>query len=118
MHPVLHDIRISHVLLSYPLGPRSWLTAFHGSRYQSAIVDLVRSPGASVLVMHGDEDNFTSVSAYGSWASALQSSHGESELQNGRLEVVKVEGASHFWQEEHAVQHLVDTISSWLHTLP
>ena len=112
LHPVLSDVRTSHILLSYPLGPRSWLTAFHSSRYQTALQDLVRAPDANVLVLYGDRDDFTSAGTYDAWADALGSANQESE--QAKLQVVKVPGASHFWREDEAVEQLLVTIQAWL----
>jgi uncharacterized protein len=117
-------LRTTHVLISYPLGPRGLLTAFRTRTYQRALEDLVRDPGARVLLCFGDEDDFTGVEAYDEWAEALgklavgadddngeeggegrrQEEGEEEEEEDGLaerggkgLEVVKIPGASHFW---------------------
>jgi hypothetical protein len=72
MHPVLPgQLRTTHILISYPLGPRGLLTAFHSRTYQRALEDLVRHPGARVLLCQGDADDFTGSEAYDAWAEAL-----------------------------------------------
>jgi hypothetical protein len=47
------------------------LTAFHSRTYQRALEDLVRHPGARVLLCQGDADDFTGSEAYDAWAEAL-----------------------------------------------
>ncbi|RPD60193.1 alpha/beta-hydrolase [Lentinus tigrinus ALCF2SS1-7] len=120
LHPVLDNIQTSHILLSYPIGPRHWLTAFHGSHYTNALKSLLHDSRSNVLIIHGDDDNFTSVDAYDAWVTNLQKdrealSSSEQAVQSpGKLEVMKVEGASHFWREEDAVGRLLDIVRSWL----
>lgn len=103
MHPVLPSIKTSHLLLSYPLGPRSWLTLFHSSSYTSALEALLKHSNSNVLVMFGDKDEFTSISSYQKWASGL----------NGNVEVLEVENASHFWRGRSARQ-LAAAVRNWL----
>jgi uncharacterized protein len=64
-------LRTTHVLISYPLGPRGLLTAFHTRTYQRALEDLVRDPSARVLLCYGDADDFTGAYAYDEWVEAL-----------------------------------------------
>ena len=72
MHPVLPaPLRTTHILISYPLGPRGLLTAFHSRTYQRALEDLVLQPRARVLLCQGDADDFTGAEAYDTWAEAL-----------------------------------------------
>ncbi|KAI0359750.1 alpha/beta-hydrolase [Trametes cingulata] len=118
MHPVLPDVATSHILLSYPLGPRHWLTAFHTHRYTAALQNLINDPKSNMLVIYGDDDNFTSVDSYNAWAKGLQETHHAAEErdpgQHGKLEVLKIAGASHFWREAPAVRSLVETIRDWV----
>ena len=72
MHPVLPaPLRTMHILISYPLGPRGLLTAFHSRTYQRALEELVSQPRARVLLCQGDADDFTGAEAYDAWAEAL-----------------------------------------------
>ncbi|KAH9902671.1 alpha/beta-hydrolase [Cubamyces lactineus] len=114
MHPVLHDVDTSHILLSYPLGPRHWLTAFRSHRYTTALQDLVTNPKSRVLVIYGDQDDFTSIQAYDSWAEQLRSARESSPSDHSSLRIAKVEGASHFWREYTAVHQLVNTVREWV----
>ena len=65
--------------------------------------------------MYGDQDDFTSASAYDSWADALRTINEESGQQDARLEIIKVGGASHFWREDHAADRLFEVVKSWAH---
>jgi hypothetical protein len=60
-----------HILISYPLGPRGLLTAFHSRTYQRALEELVSQPRARVLLCQGDADDFTGAEVYEAWAEAL-----------------------------------------------
>ncbi|TFY81425.1 hypothetical protein EWM64_g2587 [Hericium alpestre] len=73
LHPVLPPpIRTMHVLLSYPLGPRGFLTLFNARTYEDRLEALLRDSRAHVLVVHGDADNFTGAPAYDQWADGLK----------------------------------------------
>lgn len=130
LHPVLDDVPTAHILLSYPIGPRHWLTAFHGHLYTAALQSLIRDPRSNVFIIYGDEDNFTSAAAYDAWATTLQRLAGDDEHHNsrsiagtsrasnasdhGKLAIAKVRGASHFWREEEAVHRLLDVVQAWV----
>ncbi|KAK0211046.1 Alpha/Beta hydrolase protein [Desarmillaria ectypa] len=104
------SIKVSHILLSYPLGPRGWLTAFRSSTYDSALKDLLSSPEAHVLVVFGDQDDFTSVSKYERWTEELRTLTGTDAK---RLEIVRVNGASHFWRDREE-RVLTAAVERWL----
>ncbi|KAH9915106.1 Alpha/Beta hydrolase protein [Fomitopsis serialis] len=93
LHPPLPHPKVSHIMISYPLT----LTA------------LVRDDRARVLIVHGDHDDFTDAEIYEAWTRSLAEAAAESVL-----EVVKVEGATHFWREGEARVKLVETIETWL----
>ena len=114
MHPVLSDVDTSHILLSYPLGPRHWLTAFRSHRYTTALQDLVTNPKSRVLVIYGNQDDFTPAQAYDSWTEQLRSVRDSSASDHGTLKIVKVEGASHFWREHTAIHQLMNTVREWV----
>ncbi|KAF8150634.1 Alpha/Beta hydrolase protein [Crassisporium funariophilum] len=104
LHPLLSpQIKTSHILLSYPLGPRAWLTLFNSASYTTALVDLVRNDDSNVLVVYGSRDEFTSQSKYKAWASGLL----------GNVEIVEVEGGSHFWRGNSG-RELEAIIKGWL----
>ena len=136
MHPVLPSpIRTTHILISYPLGPRGLLTAFRTQTYQRALEDLMRQPGARVLLCQGDADDFTAAEAYDAWAEALgqlaaggdDTGEGENEEETGGegegegsaeragnvLEVVRIPGASHFWGGQ-ATRGLIEAVTQFL----
>ena len=104
MHPVLDNVKTSHILLSYPIGPRGFLTLFNSSSYTRALNDLVHHPRSNVLIIFGDCDEFTSQSKYQAWAAGL-------EAEN--VEIHEVEGASHFWHGSSA-RKLAEIVGKWL----
>ncbi|KAG2024010.1 hypothetical protein CC2G_001611 [Coprinopsis cinerea AmutBmut pab1-1] len=109
LHPSRHSaVKVSHVLLSYPLGPRSFLTLFKGSYYDQKLEELVQNPDSRVLIIYGDQDEFTSVERYRNWVTRLQN------LANSdRLRIAFIEGASHFWHGDSNEQ-LRSSLSSWI----
>ncbi len=112
MFPLLAEpIKVSHVLLSYPLGPRTWLTAFRSGTYTSALNDLLHNPKANVLVLYGNRDEFTGEESYDAWTEQLREQ--VSGDDTGRLEIVKIDGATHFWIEG-AGNRLLREIVEWV----
>ena len=107
MQPVLSQafpmVKLSHILLSYPLGPRSWLTLFHSSSYSKALEALVQHPDSNVLIIFGDRDEFTSQSNYTTWASDLK----------GNVKIVEIKDASHFWGGRSG-RELGEIVNKWL----
>ncbi|KZT67472.1 alpha/beta-hydrolase [Daedalea quercina L-15889] len=109
MHPLLSQPKVSHIIVSYPLGVRHWLTAFRGGSYNTALIELVHNPQARVLILYGDHDDFTALEAYEAWARTLTEA-----AETSALKIVKVEGATHFWRERDARAKLVETVEAWL----
>lgn len=63
-----------------------------------------------MLVVYGDEDNFTSVEEYDAWANGLsQQADGR-----GKLEIVRIADADHFWRAPDATTRLVEAVEGWL----
>ncbi|KAF9223541.1 alpha/beta-hydrolase [Gyrodon lividus] len=111
LHPVLPShIKTSYVLLSYPLSPRGLLTMFHTKVYASALTWLLRDASASLLVIYGDQDNFTSHSKYEAWTESLRKTEGA----KAQLEILPVAQASHFWHTESSRATLKLTLEGWL----
>jgi alpha/beta superfamily hydrolase len=57
-----------------------------------------------VLVIYGDEDEFTSVEKYRAWAS---------DLAGENVEIVEVQNASHFWHGRSG-HELEIAVTKWL----
>jgi len=104
LYPILPSVKTSHILLSYPLGPRAFLTLFNSSSYIKALHELVQHPESNVLIIFGDRDEFTSQSKYNAWISDLQGAH---------VEIHEVENASHFWHGRSA-RALTTIVKKWL----
>ncbi|KAG5716786.1 hypothetical protein E4T56_gene7911 [Termitomyces sp. T112] len=108
LHPIIPSIKTAHILISYPLGPRGWLTLFHTGTYSAKLRELVHNPDSHVLVIFGDRDEFTSVEKYREWQKSL-----EEVSASERLRVVEVAAASHFWEGLFGWE-LRTEIGSWL----
>lgn len=108
LHPALPlPMKTSHVFISYPLGTRGLLTLFHTNTYRARLQELIRNPTSNILIMYGDQDEFTGASSYENWRKELE--HEGSE----RLKVVEIKGASHFWRGRQG-RELVETVKQWL----
>ncbi|KAJ7773100.1 Alpha/Beta hydrolase protein [Mycena metata] len=108
--PLLANIPTSHLLLSYPLGVRGWLTLFK-ARYQERLEALLRDPKANVLVVFGDCDEFTGVGRYRTWGGVLEGIGGGKGT--GKVECVEVKGGSHFWRDRDG-KAVVERLVGWL----
>ncbi|KAH8100988.1 alpha/beta-hydrolase [Cristinia sonorae] len=106
-------LKTSHILLSYPLGPRSWLTAFRGKYYTDTLNALLHDPNANILVVYGDQDEFTGAGSYDTWVDGLEEeAHGEGR---GTLRVERVDGATHFWTDANgAREQMVEIVTGWV----
>jgi len=107
LHPVVPGIRTSHIFISYPLGPRGWLTLFHTRTYAQRLTELVQDVNANVLILYGCRDEFTGVEGYRSWREGVELGGGD------RVKVVEVESASHFWRGNSG-ERLEHEVALWL----
>jgi len=107
LQPILPNIPTSHILISYPLGVRGWLTLFKSSRYEEALKELLRDPASNVLVVAGDCDQFTSSGAYRTWKNTLEMA------PVAKLKCVEVKDGSHFWRDDDG-DELVQLVTGWL----
>ncbi|KAJ3847317.1 Alpha/Beta hydrolase protein [Lentinula lateritia] len=114
LHPLMQNtqIKTSHILISYPLGPRSYLTLFRSSTYASKLQELIRSQDSNVLIIYSDQDEFTSAKSYESWVKELVELKKDEQGQRG-LTLLCRSGASHFWRGRHGVW-LSEMIGKWL----
>ncbi|KAJ3798990.1 Alpha/Beta hydrolase protein [Lentinula aff. detonsa] len=115
------QIKTSHILISYPLGPRTYLTLFRSSTYTSKLRELLRSEHSNVLVVYGDGDEFTSAKSYESWGKELTELRKgldvhlsvEQGQEQSRLTLCCRPGASHFWRGRHGVW-LAEAVGKWV----
>jgi len=107
LHP-LHPqpVETAHILISFPLSPLPFLTAFHSSTYTSALSALTSNPQARVLILYGDRDQFTAVGKYDSWVNGLT-------MEGKSVECVRVAEGDHFWRGQ-AGEEMRNTVKSWL----
>ncbi|KAG1747046.1 Alpha/Beta hydrolase protein [Suillus paluster] len=112
LHPVLNpNVKTSHILLSYPLSPRGLLTMFHTGTYTSALRDLLCNPDARLLIIYGDNDEFTRKSKYDEWVDTLR----RTDDLKATFDVVQVMNANHFWQSHDARIALEQAVDSWIY---
>lgn len=127
LHPIALEqqhphIKLAYVLLSYPLGPRSFLTLFKGSFYDQKLTDLISSGKSKILLAFGGRDEFTALDRYQLWVSDLEAkdsaaqSADEASNRQKTLRVLQVPEASHFWTGETNVL-LRSELSQWLMSL-
>ncbi|KAJ2936582.1 hypothetical protein H1R20_g511, partial [Candolleomyces eurysporus] len=119
LHPNLDlPTKTAFVLLSYPLGPRSFLTLFKGSHYDQKLDELITDTKSKVFVAFGGRDEFTSFDRYKTWVEQLKSKADTAATQGNSeaLRVLSVPEASHFWLDE-SNDRLCAELSSWLASL-
>lgn len=90
---------------------RGPLTLFRNNTFASALSSLIQDSLSNILLVFGDQDEFTGEANYDGWIKQLQKeAEGDGK---GQLKVVKIAGASHFWSGE-AGRQLGQTLASWL----
>lgn len=94
----------SYLLISYPLSVAWALCALQTSHFTSALHAC--SKEHRMLVVYGDQDQFTTVEKFRRWAAEL----GPSES----FRSVEVAGADHFWRDQKHKTALLSTICNWL----
>lgn len=108
MHPLSpFPTKTFHILLSYPLGVRSLLTLFNGSAYESGLKQLLQEVDSNVLVLYGDQDQFTSLRKYEQWIASLKG------IAKGQFSTYMIDNADHFWRDTCGEQ-LCLVVSQWL----
>ncbi|TDL25640.1 alpha/beta-hydrolase [Rickenella mellea] len=119
LQPVLPSpIKTSHILLSYPLDKRGMLTLFNSTLYSSRLSSLLQNwhPAANVLLIFGDQDQFTSIENYRQWVNGLRKEskqlQGEGD-RHGSFEVIEIAGAGHFWGGISG-RNMLDRVAEWL----
>lgn len=79
---------------------------FSSGTYQSQLEKLVQDDNSNVLVIYGDEDEFTSISKYRRWS-------GELESRARDVEKFEIAGGTHFWRGQ-AGDEMQQSVIGWL----
>ncbi|GAA6064378.1 hypothetical protein JCM10212_000487 [Sporobolomyces blumeae] len=108
-------IRTRYLLLSYPLSVLWALTAFRTGPFTLALRDRVSTDRRRVCIAYGTRDQFSSCAKLDAWATALVAS-AASEDGHGTVDVVRVDGADHFWAKASQKRELVDRVAEWVRT--
>jgi len=82
------------------------LTLFHGRTYNDHLHKLINDPQSNILIVHGDQDEFTGAETYEGWVAELRKNEGE-------FRVELVQGATHFWTLG-AGQRLKEVVNGWV----
>lgn len=85
------------------------MTIFHGGTYADRLNRLINDPRSNVLIVHGDQDEFTGTETYEGWAAELRKNDGE-------FHVELVQGATHFWASRSG-QRLKEIVKGWVPSL-
>lgn len=93
-------------MLSYPLGPRGWLTLFNTNTYAAKLKELIEHPDSNVIIIYGDRDEFTDVGSYRAWREKVL----EGYVRKAR--VVDMAG-DHFWRGPRG-QEMTQIVEGWL----
>ncbi|SAL96903.1 hypothetical protein [Absidia glauca] len=102
----------SYLLISYPLRVAWALSTTKMSYFRSMLNELMTAPTnnephPALLLIFGDQDQFTSMHAYQSWVKTINCDTAKSTV---------VEGVDHFWMDKEP--QLLEHIYTWLSTIP
>ncbi|TFL04024.1 alpha/beta-hydrolase [Pterulicium gracile] len=101
-------LKTSHLLISYPVSVRGFLTLFRSGTYASKLSELLRDNSSRVMVVYGDCDDFTGAGRYRAWQLELE------KETSATLTCVCVQGANHFWGSDRASAQLLESVESWV----
>ncbi|KAI8098880.1 Alpha/Beta hydrolase protein [Halteromyces radiatus] len=93
----------SYVLISYPLRVIWALSTTKMFYFKSQANQLLQSSSCPVLLIYGDQDQFTGIRAYRSWLSTITSDKVDNRV---------IKDSDHFWMDNE--NQLIDEIHSWL----
>ena len=82
------------------------MTLFHGGTYAHRLDELINDPQSNVLIVHGDQDEFTGAETYEGWMTELRKNDGE-------FRVELIQGATHFWASRSG-ERLKEIIRGWV----
>ena len=97
-------IKSSHVFISYPLTFVPLLTLF--SSYPKLNLSNLLKEGIQLLIIYGNQDEFTSQKSYDSWIEGLK--------KNDELKVVEIEGGNHFWNQKDQKNELLNRTDAFI----
>ncbi|PWN40684.1 hypothetical protein IE81DRAFT_348981 [Ceraceosorus guamensis] len=109
-----------YLLVSYPLNVRWALSLFASTSHQEAVRKCVRGSG---LLIQGDRDQFTRLSAYEKWLAELgKEAERRGVAEDERTDApsdtgfnsLLVPGADHFWSSREARSRLSSAILDWI----
>ncbi|GAA6009818.1 hypothetical protein JCM11491_000826 [Sporobolomyces phaffii] len=113
--PTAHfSFETRYLVVSYPLSVMFALTAFHSALFTRALQDRVVEEGTSVCTVYGDGDQFSGVGELRRWSAGLDKLASD-RGQEGKVAVIEVEGADHFWAHTSTKSEALDRIRRWLH---
>lgn len=112
------DLRIRHILLSYPLSVLWIVTCFHSTPFTKALQNLVTHPKSDVLILYGENDQFTKAAKYEGWVKTLETAAakvgcGRRTGGTGKVAVQTLQNGDHFWQGP-IMRDLRKSIAEWL----
>ncbi|KAI8139084.1 Alpha/Beta hydrolase protein [Fennellomyces sp. T-0311] len=95
-------IPYSYLLISYPLSVQWALATVRSSYFTTQANQLLKEDDSKVLVVFGDQDQFTGVGSYQKWLKGV----------GKHVEAVLIPGADHFWFEYE--DRLVAKVNEWV----
>ena len=121
--PLPAPLKTRYVLLSYPLTVLPFITLFnhrtHATALKSLVKELTDTPSYSslpapslLLVLYGDQDQFTGIARYEAWVNSLQEI-GNAPSGKAIVADAKIEGGDHFWGGE-ALDHMLNEVGKWI----
>ncbi|KAN0066045.1 hypothetical protein ACQY0O_000138 [Thecaphora frezii] len=115
-------VRFGLVLVSYPLDVMWVLSVFQSAGYTAALARLVQgSPTSSgntrvrrrsILALFGDQDQFTRIGSYQTWADKLKQAAAAAD--GAQFEAVRFDGADHFWRSRETLDSVLSAVADWI----
>lgn len=101
-----------YILISYPLSVLWALSTTKMNYFKSQINQLLKNNQRPVLIVYGDQDQFTSEKSYQTWLNTIISTTTD---DHRIIQYKKFDGVDHFWfDHEHL---LFNYIITWISTL-
>ncbi|CAO3654249.1 unnamed protein product [Cunninghamella echinulata] len=107
------SIQTYYILISYPLSVVWALSTTKMNYFKSQVKQLIQENLHPVLLIYGDQDQFTSEKSYQSWINIILSDKDHQDYNN--IQYKKIDDVDHFWFGNE--NRLINDINSWITSL-
>ncbi|KAI9308575.1 Alpha/Beta hydrolase protein [Cunninghamella echinulata] len=107
------SIQTYYILISYPLSVIWALSTTKMNYFKTQMRQLIQENLHPVLIIYGDQDQFTSEKSYQSWINTILSDKDHQDYNN--IQYKKLDDVDHFWFGNE--YRLIEYINSWINSL-